>query len=148
MKKAGNTNPVYKTCHPINVLITFPEVWVHVQGNKNSKVSFRQRKHVPWKWGDSQCCCKYVFIYLTALGLGCSMRTLSCSMWALAPWPGIEPGPPALGLQNISHWTMSDNPLSVVMWELRLRACSQTPALWRPFWSLLSPSVAFTDPQE
>ena len=25
------------------------------------------------------------------------MRTLSCGMWDLVPWPGIEPGPPALG---------------------------------------------------
>ena len=23
----------------------------------------------------------------------CSMQTLSCSMWDLVPWPGIEPGP-------------------------------------------------------
>ena len=26
----------------------------------------------------------------------CSMRTLSCSLWDLAPWPGIDPGPPTL----------------------------------------------------
>lgn len=26
VKKAGNKDPVYKTCHPINVLIMFPEV--------------------------------------------------------------------------------------------------------------------------
>ena len=43
--------------------------------------------------------------YLATLGvscamqdLHCSMRTLSCHVWALVPWPGIEPELPALGL--------------------------------------------------
>ena len=34
-----------------------------------------------------------VFIYLAAPGLG-------CHIWDLVPWPGIEPGPPALGVQS------------------------------------------------
>ena len=34
---------------------------------------------------------------MTALGL-------SCSMWDLVPWPGIEPRPPALGVQSLSYW--------------------------------------------
>ena len=29
----------------------------------------------------------------------------SCGMWNLVPWPGIEPGPPALGVRSLSHWT-------------------------------------------
>ena len=41
---------------------------------------------------------KLLFIYLTALGLSCGMQDL-------VPWPGIEPGPPALGVRNLSHWT-------------------------------------------
>ena len=32
------------------------------------------------------------------------MQTLSCSMWDLVPWPGIEPWPPAVGLRSLSHW--------------------------------------------
>ena len=32
------------------------------------------------------------------------MVGLSCHMWDLVPWQGIEPGPPALGAQNLSHW--------------------------------------------
>ena len=36
----------------------------------------------------------YVSIYLAVSGL-------SCSMWDLVPWPGIEPGPPALGAQSL-----------------------------------------------
>ena len=41
---------------------------------------------------------KYVFIYLSALGL-------SCGMWDLVPQPGIKPGPPALGVwsQPLDH---------------------------------------------
>ena len=35
---------------------------------------------------------------MTALGLSYGMR-------ALAPWPGIEPRPPALGAQSLGHWT-------------------------------------------
>ena len=36
-------------------------------------------------------------IYLVAMGL-------SCGIWALVPWPGIEPGLPALGEQSFNHW--------------------------------------------
>jgi len=31
------------------------------------------------------------------------MGTLSWGLWDQIPWPGIEPGPPALGAE--SHWT-------------------------------------------
>ena len=33
------------------------------------------------------------------------MKTLSCGMWDLVPWPKIEPRPPALGIWSLSHWT-------------------------------------------
>ena len=39
-----------------------------------------------------------------------SMWTLSCSMWDLFPWSGVEPGPPALGVQSLSHWTTREVP--------------------------------------
>ena len=29
----------------------------------------------------------------------------SCGIWDLVPWPGTEPGPPALGVRSLSHWT-------------------------------------------
>ena len=44
--------------------------------------------------------------YLVAHGIyshGLWIR--SCSMWGLVPWLGIEPRLPALGTQNLSHWT-------------------------------------------
>ena len=46
---------------------------------------------------------KCLFIYLTAL-------SLSCSMWDLVPWPGIEPRSPALGAWSLSHWTTMEVP--------------------------------------
>ena len=50
---------------------------------------------------------KYVFkkhIYLNVCGL-------SCSMWDLVPWPGIEPRPPTLGAWSLSHWTTMEVPI-------------------------------------
>ena len=35
---------------------------------------------------------------------------LSSSMWDLVSWPGIEPGFPALGAWNLSHWTTREVP--------------------------------------
>ena len=56
----------------------------------------------------------YFFIYLVARGLRCGTQDPHCSMWNLlivarkltwdlVPWPGIEPGPPALGAHSLSH---------------------------------------------
>ena len=38
------------------------------------------------------------------------IQTLNCSIWDLVPWPGIEPGPPALRMKNLSHWTTREVP--------------------------------------
>ena len=38
---------------------------------------------------------------------------LSCSMWDLVPWSGIEPGHPALGAWWPSHWTTREVPKSI-----------------------------------
>ena len=40
----------------------------------------------------------------------------SCNMWKLDPWPGIEPGPPALEVQKLSHWTPRG-----VLWRLLMK---------------------------
>ena len=42
----------------------------------------------------------------------CSPRTLSCSMGDLVPRPGIEPWPPALGMQSLSHRPTREVPVS------------------------------------
>ena len=36
-------------------------------------------------------------------GLSGGVGVFSCDVWDLAPWPGIEPGSPALGAQSLSH---------------------------------------------
>ena len=54
------------------------------------------------------------FICLASPNLCCALglfglletwRIFSCGMWDLVPWPGIEPGPFALGAQSLNHWT-------------------------------------------
>ena len=35
---------------------------------------------------------------------------LSCSMWDLVPWPGIEPGSLLLGMWSLSHWSTREVP--------------------------------------
>ena len=39
----------------------------------------------------------------------CELLVAAC-MWDLVPRPGIEPGPPALGVQSLSHWTTREVP--------------------------------------
>ena len=53
-----------------------------------------------------------LFIYLAVPGLSCDMHTLSCSILELVPQPGIEPKPPALGMQSLSYGTKREVPLS------------------------------------
>ena len=53
---------------------------------------------------------KTIFIYVAAADFSASCRILSCGMQDLVPWPGFEPGPPALGAQSPSHWTTREVP--------------------------------------
>ena len=49
-----------------------------------------------------------IFIYLFILlhwVLVAARGIFSCGMQDLVPWPGIEPGSPALGAWSLSHWT-------------------------------------------
>ena len=41
----------------------------------------------------------------------CVIQTLSCCMWDLVPWPGLEPWLPALGTWRFIHWTTWEVPL-------------------------------------
>ena len=50
---------------------------------------------------------QYLFILCIWL---CAIFSLRCGMWDLVPWPGIQPRPPALGVQSPSHWTTSEVP--------------------------------------
>ena len=52
----------------------------------------------------------------------CSQQTLSCGLWGLVPWLGIEPTPPALGTQSLSHWTTGEVPRVVFKVEQNINA--------------------------
>ena len=43
-------------------------------------------------------------IFVVACGI------FSCGMWDQVLWQGIEPGPPALGVWSLSHWTTREVP--------------------------------------
>ena len=60
----------------------------------------------------------------------CSRRTLSCGTWGLVPWPGIEPGPPALGVQSVSHWTIREVPHIYIFLKMKVyNFCEQRGAI-------------------
>ena len=45
-------------------------------------------------------------IYLhQVLAVALRIFSLCCGLWDLVPRPGIQPGPPPLGVQSLSHWT-------------------------------------------
>ena len=80
---------------------------------------------------------KYLFV--VAWGI-----FFSCSMWDLVPWPGIEPGPSALGTMSLSHCTREVPGLCIYMEirragkdtshsSARKEACSEDAGCHRPF---------------
>ena len=46
----------------------------------------------------------YLFIWLHWVWV-VTCEIFRCGVWDLVPWLGIEPGPPVLGGQSLSHWT-------------------------------------------
>ena len=62
--------------------------------------------------------------------LHCGMRdlTLSCGIWDLAPWPGIEPRPSALGAWSLGHWTTREVRILFLTDPQRVsRVCDEAP---------------------
>ena len=74
----------------------------------------------------------YFFFFLIIYLFFLAMPGLNCGMWDLVPWPGIEPGPPSLGAQNLSHWTTRETPVDI---SLYLSSFSPIPIL-APVWAL------------
>ena len=60
----------------------------------------------------------YTYIWLCwVLAVAC--RIFRCGMWDLVPWPGLDFGPLALGIQSLSQWITRDVPSSafyLVLW--------------------------------
>ena len=56
----------------------------------------------------------YLFVWPhLVLVVVCRFFNLRWGIRDLVPWPGIEPGPPALGTQSLSHWTTREVPRSL-----------------------------------
>ena len=50
-------------------------------------------------------------IFVATCGIfGSYIQILSCSMWDLVPRPGIELGPPELGVHSLGHWATREVP--------------------------------------
>ena len=54
------------------------------------------------------------FFFKLVYLFGCT-RIFRCSMRDLVPWTRIRPGPPSLGAQSLSHWTIRDVPKSLLL---------------------------------
>ena len=51
-------------------------------------------------------------------GLSCSIENLlSCSTRDLVSQPEIKPGPPAMGVQSLSHWVTREVPDLFLFWK-------------------------------
>ena len=76
--------------------------------------------------------CSFIFIflvliivYLAASDLSCGMwYPFSCSLWDLVLWPGIEPGPPALQTQSLSHWTIKEITILIFRFHIEVKTYS------------------------
>ena len=61
-----------------------------------------------------QCWKLFIWLHLVLVAtwsiFSCGIWILSHGMWDLVPWPGIEPGSPALGVWSLSHWITREVP--------------------------------------
>ena len=56
----------------------------------------------------------FVFFWLLWVLVAVHM-IFTCSIWDLVPWPGIEPGPSALGTWGLSHWPTREVPCGLIL---------------------------------
>ena len=88
-------------------LVTHELWWRHTKlmpANNNIHSATRElRSHSDFKALLLKIIYIFIFIYLAVPGL-------SCSLWALLPWPRIEPAPPILGVWRPRHWTTREVP--------------------------------------
>ena len=64
--------------------------------------------------------CQVLIVAHRIFDLRFSMWILSCGLWDLFPWPGIEPRPPAIGALSLNHWTTREVPYGWVSWYRNL----------------------------
>lgn len=66
--------------------------------------------------------CIHIILFCFLLVYFLAVWGLSCAMWDLVLWSGVEPWPPALGVWHLSHWTTREVPMFIL---LTLLLCSQ-----------------------
>ena len=49
---------------------------------------------------------KFIKVYFFKKNIFLWLSQVLVAMWDLVPWPGMEPGPHALGVLSLSHWTI------------------------------------------
>ena len=94
-----------------------PRAWAQsLVGEPSSPAEERKKKDRQKYWSHSLPLYFYSFIWLhqvlaVALKIfSYGMKTLSCGMRDLVPWPGIKPWAPALGMWSLSHWITREVP--------------------------------------
>ena len=85
-------------------ILLFVTMWMDLEDIILGKIAHSQ-KNAYSTWGLKEIFFKYLFIFIYL-----AVLCLSYDLWDLVPWPGIEPRPPALGVQSFSHWTTREVP--------------------------------------
>ena len=88
--------------HTLSLPVLISIVWTMVVSDPNSKSDMEVSNSYPSLGA---------FIYLAVLVLVASCGIFNWGMWDLIPQPGMELGPPALGVRSLSHWTTREVPL-------------------------------------
>ena len=87
--------------------------WHSIGWERRERPVRRLLQQSKWEWWvgkEWERECGFFFFFLAAQGL-------CCSMWDPVPQTGIQPRPPALGAQSLSHWTTREVPETVAFWR-------------------------------
>ena len=101
--------------------------------------ALRNIKYIQAKWIFKK--------YLAAWGcLLAACRIFSCGTWDLVPWPGIKPGPPALGTQNLKPLHHKRSPIKGIInvTKLALKSFLSLPLLWKKWLQYKSNTQFYT----
>ena len=117
----GNGNPLQYSClensidrgawwatvHGVTKSQTWLNDWVctHAHTHTHSKLM---------QWSKKWWLLKNLFIWLPWVLVEASEH-LTCGMWDLVPWPGVEPETPSLGAWSLSLWPQGKSRLLILI---------------------------------
>ena len=93
-------------CHPLDHLIHLTSI----TSTWTTKLSCLRSPHISFCTWHLKILFFFFFFKDYLLLFILSAQGLSCNMWDLVPWPGVEPRPPALGAWSLSHWSTREVP--------------------------------------